>query len=69
MAENITTSQRSKHIDIRARFVTKMLDDKDLEIMFVKSEENLADGFTKNVNEKVFKEHTSTFVGTRNEET
>ena len=69
MAENITTSQRSKHIDIRARFVTKMIDDQELEIIFVKSEENLADGFTKNVNEKIYNEHVGVFMGVKEEHT
>ena len=65
MAENSSTSQRSKHVDIRARFVMKMVEDKDLEIIFVKSADNLADSFTKNVSEKIFETHTGVFVGKR----
>lgn len=49
MAENVTVSPRTKHIDLRAKFVTSYVDEGFIKIIFVRSEENAADGFTKNI--------------------
>ena len=62
MAENINTTPRSKHIDIRMKFVAEYVEDGFLRIVFVKSEENLSDGYTKNVNEEVYEAHNGAFV-------
>jgi len=48
MAENNSTNGRTKHIDIRYRFVNEYVDDKFVEIVFVGTKENVADLFTKN---------------------
>ena len=44
----VTTSDRTKHIDIRTSFVKEYQEDGKIIIKFVKSEENEADIFTKN---------------------
>ena len=49
MAENVTATPKSKHIDTRAKFVTQFVDDGFLKIIFVKTAENVSDMFTKNV--------------------
>jgi hypothetical protein len=49
MGENMSISQRTKHVDVRAKFVTKMMLDKFLKVIFVKSEDNDFDIFTKNL--------------------
>jgi len=47
MAENISVSQRTKHIDIRTKFLTEYIDDGFIKIIFVKSKDNLSDGFNE----------------------
>ena len=49
LAENSTTSQRTRHIDIRYKWVHEFVENGDVEIIFVKTAENDADIFTKNV--------------------
>ena len=49
MAENMTVRNRTKHIDIRFRFVNDMVEEGFIEIIFVKTQENIADMFTKNM--------------------
>ena len=62
MAENISVSQRTKHIDIRTKFLTEYIEDGFIKITFVKSENNLSDGFTKNVSGEVFEKHKDDLV-------
>jgi hypothetical protein len=54
LANNHTTSQRTKHIDIRQHFVREYIDDGIIKVLFVKSEDNDADIFTKNTTEELF---------------
>ena len=44
-------SRCTKHIDIRYHFVREYVEDKIVKILFVHTENNLADPFTKNVSE------------------
>ena len=48
LSNNRTTSDRTKHIDIRTSFVKEYQEDGKIIIKFVKSEENETDIFTKN---------------------
>ena len=48
MSENNSSGVRTRHIDTRYHFVGELVDEKIIEIVFVKMEENMADGFTKN---------------------
>ena len=48
LSNNRTTSDRTKHIDIRTSFVKEYQEDGKIFIKFVKSEDNEADIFTKN---------------------
>lgn len=54
MANNRTTSQRTKHVDTRYHFVREYVEDGILKVVYVMSEKNDADPFTKNVNEKSY---------------
>ncbi len=47
MTENVAVSQRTKHIDVRYRFVQEFVMDEFLKIIFVRTAENQADIFTK----------------------
>jgi hypothetical protein len=52
MAKNINTTSKLKHVDLKLRWLTELVvDEKLLKIVFVKSEENVSDWFTKTVNE------------------
>jgi hypothetical protein len=57
LANNYTTSQRTKHIDIRQHFVREFIEDGILKVIFAKSEDNDADIFTKNTTEELFHKH------------
>lgn len=62
MAENASSSARTRHIDIRYKFVREMTEDNFLKIVFVRSEENKADGHTKNLPQELFEKHASSYV-------
>ena len=59
LANNFTTGPRTKHIDIRAHFVRELIINGILKVVFVKSEDNDADIFTKNVSEDLFVKHSN----------
>jgi hypothetical protein len=62
LANNQTTGQRTKHIDIRTHFVRNMINDGTIKTKFVKSADNHADLFTKNCPEDAFNLHSSIFM-------
>ena len=62
MSENTSTSGRTKHIDIRYRFVNEMVIDGFLKIVFVKTKENVADVFTKNVTSETYRNLVPKFL-------
>ena len=57
-------SARTKHIDVRYHHVREYVIDGVVDIIFVRSEENDADIFTKNVGKKAFLKHTEKFMTT-----
>ena len=62
LSNNRTTSDRTKHIDIRTSFVKEYQEDGKIIIKFVKSEENEADIFTKNTTNVIFNNHQRKLV-------
>src|SRR5210317_411399 len=66
MAENIAISQRTKHIDIRFKFVNEYVKDGFVKIIFVGTKENRADIFTKNLNGELQDKHAMTFMENKN---
>ena len=62
LSNNCTTSDRTKHIDIRTSFVKEYQEDGNIIIKFVKSEENEADIFTKNTTNVIFSNHKKKLV-------
>ena len=56
MAENPSSQGHTRHIDMRWHYV-KDLNGKLIVIKFVKSGENKADGFTKNVSGEIYERH------------
>ena len=62
LSNNHTTSDRTKHIDIRTSFVKEYQEDAKIIIKFVESEENEADIFTKNTSNVIFSNHQKKLV-------
>ena len=62
LSNNRTTSDRTKHIDIRTSFVKEYQEDGKIIIKFVKSEDNEADIFTKNITNVIFQSHQKKLV-------
>ena len=63
MSKNINTTGRSKYIVILTKYVNEYVEDGVLKIVYVKSEENDADIFTKNLGSKLHGKHAVKFVG------
>ncbi|CAJ1934699.1 unnamed protein product, partial [Cylindrotheca closterium] len=58
MATNVTTNQRTRHVDIRTKFVTQYTGpDGILKILFVKGTDNESDIMTKNVTGNLHEKH------------
>ena len=66
MSENTSTSGQTKHIDIRYRYVNEMILDSFLKVIFVKTSENVADVFTKNVRSETYRELVKHFLLDKN---
>ncbi len=62
LANNHTTSQRTKHVDTRYHFVRNYIEDGILKVVFVRSEDNDADIFTKNTIIELFLKHRNKFI-------
>jgi hypothetical protein len=63
LTENQSVSQRTRHIDVRYHFVRNYVEDGVVQINFVRSEDNDADLFTKNLGTEKFKRHSSKILG------
>ena len=53
LSENRNSSKRTKHIDIKYHYIREQNDVGLIKVKFVKSEENLVDLFTKNLQGKL----------------
>ena len=62
MVENPSTTGRAKHVNIRYHFVREYVRDGIIKVEFVRSGENLADGFTKNVNRDIYWNHSDQYM-------
>jgi hypothetical protein len=63
MAENVISDVRTRYIDTRYHVIREHVEDDFIKIVFVKTDENDSDLFTKNVNKDTFKEHLVMFLG------
>jgi hypothetical protein len=59
IANNYTTGQRTKHIDVRAHFVREFIEDGILKVVFVRTDDNDSDIYTKNTSEELFARHST----------
>ena len=62
LAYNERIPSISKHVDTRAHFVRRYVEDGTIKIIFVLSEENDADIFTKNIPEFTYNKHIEKFI-------
>jgi histone deacetylase 1/2 len=62
MADNSSASSRTKHMDTRYHFVREFVEENFIKIIFVKSSENVADGYTKNTSGDIYEEHLDKYV-------
>jgi hypothetical protein len=69
IGNNVTVSQRSKHIDIRYHFVREYVQDGFIRIIFVRTKDNDADIFTKNLSGDLHSRHASKIVGDKQDGT
>ena len=65
MSQNNSSGARTRHVDTRWHFVRELVEDKFIEVVFVKSEENKSDLFTKNLSGELFDKHVDDFVWDR----
>ena len=62
LAHKTKTSHRKKHIDTHYHFVCKYIEDNVMKIVFVKSAENQANPYTKNLGEESLKRNTNVYL-------
>ncbi len=63
MSKNVTTTTRTKHVDVRYKYVNEYVEDGIVKVIFVKSEENEADVFTKNLGTELHNKHCTKLIG------
>ena len=68
LANNHSTGQRTKHIDIRVHYLRELIDKGYIKTKFIKSADNDSDIFTKNVNEELFNKHAMKNIDDLNNE-
>jgi hypothetical protein len=61
----VSTSSRTKHVDVKYHFVREYVEDGFIRIIIVRSEHNVSDGFTKNVTGDIYDAHTADYMAER----
>lgn len=62
LANNPVLSQRTKHISVRQHFIREFVEDGIIKVIFVKSRNNDADIFTKNLSKELFEKHKKRII-------
>ncbi len=62
MSGNASSSTRTRHVDTRWHFVRELQEQGVVEVVFVRTADNWADGFTKNVSKDIADEHNPELV-------
>ena len=62
MTSNISTTCHTKHVDIRYKYVNEYVEDRVVEIVFVKSADNDSNIFMKNVSAELHEKHSKKMV-------
>jgi hypothetical protein len=66
MAENVSATSCTKHIDTSYHFVRKFVEDCFIKELFVKTAENKSDMFTKNISGEAYDDHIDSYIMDRN---
>jgi hypothetical protein len=61
LSNNQAVGSRTKHIDIRRHYFCNLINEEITKTFFVKSENNTADIFSKNVTDYLFLKHTLSY--------
>ena len=61
LAQNAVSGPRTKHVDVRYHFVRDYIEDGFVKIVFVRSEDNDSDIYTKNLGEELFYKHSGKY--------
>jgi len=64
LANNATTGQHTRHIDVRHHYVREYIENDIVVIRFVKSGDNDVDPYTKNTAKEIFEKHGSKYMTT-----
>jgi len=62
MLENASSNQRTRHIDVKHRFLVDLTSEGFLDVVFTNSANNTSDGLSKNVSKEVYERHTPKFM-------
>jgi hypothetical protein len=62
MAENMSATARTRHVDARYHFIREMIVDNLIKVIFVKTDNNDADIFTKNTTQQVYDNHVKKYL-------
>jgi len=62
MLENASSNQRTRHIDVKHRFLIDLTAEGFLDVVFTNSAKNTSDGLSKNVSKEVYERHTPKFM-------
>ena len=62
LGNNAKQSVRTEHIDVRYHFIREYIVDGVVEIVFMPSEENNSDIFTKNIPKEKYEKHANKFM-------
>jgi len=62
MLENVSSNQRTRHIDVKHRFLIDLTAEGFLDVVFTNSAKNTSDGLSKNVSKEVYERHTPKFM-------
>ena len=63
MAENSSSGVRKRHIDTRYFFIHEHMEDGFIKIVFVRTDDDDTDIFTKDMNRETYEKHVVSFLG------
>ena len=65
MSKNINTSSRTKHVDVRTKYVNEFCENGIIKIIFISSSENISDIMSKNLNADLNAKHSDKLITKR----